>query len=126
MKINSLYKNLDTISFLNLITEYDELGKKGYPDRLLLERLNVFISLPIYLFIMVFLASIFTMKTSRKPQNLYYIFISIISSVIIYYFKDLSLALGQTERVPLILSVWIPVIAISLFCCIGIVQVNEK
>jgi lipopolysaccharide export system permease protein len=66
------------------------------------------------------------MKTSSKPQNLYYIFISIISSVVIYYFKDLSLALGQTDRVPLVLSVWIPIIAISLFCCIGIIQINEK
>ena len=126
VKINSLHGHLDTISFLNLVSDYDELSKKGYSDRLLLEKLNTFISLPIFLFIMVFLASIFTMKTSSKPQNLYYIFISIISSVVIYYFKDLSLALGQTDRVPLVLSVWIPIIAISLFCCIGIIQINEK
>ena len=43
-----------------------------------------------------------------------------------FYFKDLSLALGQTGRIPLILAVWAPVIALSLFTCIGVLQINEK
>ena len=75
---------------------------------------------------MVVLASIFTISSINKPQNLYYIFISIVCIVVIYYFKDLSVALGQTDRISLTLAVWIPVIAISLFCAIGILQINEK
>jgi len=47
-------------------------------------------------------------------------------SVIIFYFKDLSIALGQTERISLIFSVWMPIIALSLFCSIGLIQINEK
>ena len=61
-----------------------------------------------------------------SKQNYYYIIISILTSVVIYYFKDLSIALGQTDQINLILSVWMPLIAITLFCSIGIIQINEK
>tara|TARA_B100000579_G_scaffold389635_1_gene363588 strand:+ start:1926 stop:3017 length:1092 start_codon:yes stop_codon:yes gene_type:complete len=125
-KLNELYRNLDTISFINLITKYEILSNQGYSKRLLNEKINTFFSLPIFLFLMVVLASIFTISSINKPQNLYYIFISIVCIVVIYYFKDLSVALGQTDRISLTLAVWIPVIAISLFCSIGILQINEK
>ncbi len=125
-RLNNLYKNLDTVSFLNLLTEYNNLNDRGYSKELLNEKLNTFFSLPIFLFLMVVLASIFTISSVNKPQNLYYIFISIICCVIIYYFKDLSVAMGQTNRISLTLAVWMPIIAISLFCSIGIIQINEK
>jgi len=125
-QLNTLYKNLDTISFIRLITEYDDLKQKGYSKQLLDERLNYFLSLPIFLFLMVVLASIFIIGSVNRTQNLYYIFISIIACVIIYYFKDLSVALGQTNRISLALAVWMPIIAISLFCSIGVIQINEK
>ena len=44
----------------------------------------------------------------------------------IYYFKDLSLALGKTDRIPLILSIWTPIIVLSSLTFIGIIQINEK
>ena len=44
----------------------------------------------------------------------------------IYYLKDLSIAMGQTEKINLTLSIWMPIIIISLFCSIGIIQINEK
>ena len=125
-KLNSLYKNLDTISFFALLTEYKSLSEKGYSEKILNEKLNSFISLPIFLFLMVVLAAIFSVGNLSKTQNLYYIFISIITCVVVYYFKDLSIALGQTNRISLTLSIWMPIIAISLFCSIGIIQVNEK
>ncbi len=125
-KISSLYSNLDTISFFEIMTEYKILIDKGYGKELLNEKLNIFFSLPFFLFLMVVLASIFTIGTVNKSQNIYYIFISIITCVVIYYFKDLSIALGQTNRISLGLSVWMPIIAISLFCLIGIIQINEK
>ena len=51
----------------------------------------------------------------KRSDNIKYIIIGLLVSVAIFYFKDLSLALGQTNRIPLILSVWAPVIALSLF-----------
>ncbi len=126
-KLRSLYKNLDTVSFVDLLTDYKKLNNQGYSKEILNERINVFFSLPVFLLLMVVLASIFTVGShSKKPQNIYYIFISIVCCVVIFYFKDLSIALGQTDRIPLTLSVWMPIIAISLFCLIGVIQINEK
>ena len=125
-KISTLYKNLNTISFLNLILNYSQLNKKGYPKKLLDKKINQFISLPFFLFLMVVLASIFTIGSLQRKQNFYYVLISILICVAIFYFKDLSIALGQTEKISLILSVWMPIILISLLCAIGVIQINEK
>jgi lipopolysaccharide export system permease protein len=125
-KIVSLYRNLNTISFLDLVINYSELNEKGYSKKILNEKINKFATLPIFLFLMVFLASIFTIGSLKKKQNFYYVIISIFTCVAIYYFKDLSIALGQTGKISLTLSVWMPVIVISLFCSIGVMQINEK
>tara|TARA_B100000401_G_scaffold366482_1_gene264704 strand:- start:31 stop:1119 length:1089 start_codon:yes stop_codon:yes gene_type:complete len=125
-KIGSLYKNLDTISFFELIKDYEVLKDKGYSKTILNEKLNEFFSLPFFLFLMVILASIFSVGSITKSQNLYYIFISIISCVVIYFLSQASLALGQTQRISLELAVWIPILAIGLFCSIGVLQINEK
>ena len=42
------------------------------------------------------------------------------------FLKDLSLALGQTNRIPLSMASWIPLIVISIFSSVGILQINEK
>ena len=62
----------------------------------------------------------------KNSENFKFIIIGLILCVIIYYLKDLSLALGKTDRIPLILSIWTPIIALSFFTLIGVIQINEK
>ena len=125
-KINSLFKNFDTMSFLVLITNYKSLLNNGYNKNFLNQSLHSMLSLPFFLFLMTALASIFTMNTLKKSDSLKLISIGLITCVFTFYLKDLSIALGQTERIPLILSVWVPVIVLSLFTLIGVLQINEK
>ena len=125
-KINSLFKNFDTMSFLDLIINYKNLLNNGYSKPFLNQSLHTMLSMPFFLFLMTSLAAILTMNNLKRSDNIKYIVIGLLVSVIIFYFKDLSLALGQTNRIPLILSVWAPVIALSLFTAIGIIQINEK
>ena len=75
---------------------------------------------------MTALAAILTLNTLKKSDNLKFIVVGLLVSVLIFYLKDLSIALGQTERIPLILAVWAPVIALSSFTFIGVLQINEK
>ena len=125
-KISILFKNFDTMSFLELLLNYDDLQKKGYNKSYLDQNLNSMLSMPFFLFIMTSLASILSMGTLKKSNSLAFIAVGLIACVAIYYFKDLSLALGQTNRISLSLAVWIPVIAIGLFSSIGVLQINEK
>jgi len=125
-KINSLYRNLNTISFLDLILDYEQLNERGYSKKILNEKINQFITLPFFLFLMVVLAAIFTIGSLKNKQNIYYVLVSILTCAVIYYFNDISIALGKTERISATLSVWMPLIVISLLCSIGVIQINEK
>ena len=125
-KLNSIYSNLDTISFFKLIRNSDDLMKMGYNSLLLKEKKHFYLSLPFFLSVMVFLAGIFTLNDNEKKQNTYYVILAIICCVIVFYLKNFSAALGTTERISLILSVWSPVVILSIFCSIGILQINEK
>ena len=125
-KIKSAYKNLDTISFVRLLKDQEKLLGDGYSKSVIQEKINSYFSLPIFLVLMVFLASIFGLETRNKVNNTYFVFVSIITCVLIYYFKDLSIALGQTNKISIILSVWMPLIAVTLFCSIGLLRLYEK
>ena len=125
-KINNLFKNFDTISFIDLIFNYEELKINGYNISFLDQSFHSMLSLPFFLFLMTALASTLTLNTLKRSDNFKFIILGLVITVIIFYFKDLSLALGQTDRIPLILAVWAPVIAISFFTFIGVLQINEK
>ena len=125
-KINSLFKNFDTLSFIDLVANYKKLLNNGYSENFLNQSMHSMLSMPFFLFLMTALASVLTLNTLKKSDNTKFIILGLVISVIIFYFKDLSLALGQSDRIPLILAVWAPVIALSLFTFIGVLQINEK
>ncbi len=125
-KIMNLFSNLDTMSFIDLVLNYKNLQNKGYNKNYLDQNLNALLSLPFFLFIMTALASILTMNTLKKSNNFKFIVTGLIACVLIFYFKDLSFALGQTDRISLSLASWVPVIVTGLFSAIGILQINEK
>ncbi len=126
VKITSLYRNFDAMSFLDLLLNYKDLQMKGYNKTYLDQNLNSLLSLPFFLFLMTGLAAILTMNTLKKSNNLTFVIVGLITCVAVYYFKDLSLALGQANRIPLSLAAWVPVVAIGLFTSIGVLQINEK
>ena len=125
-KINSLFKNFDTMSFIDIVINYKDLLDSGYNKTFLNQSLHTMLSIPFFLLLMTGLASVFTMNNLQKSDNVKLIILGLITSVLTFYFKDLSLALGQTDRIPLILAVWAPVIALSFFTFIGVLQINEK
>ena len=125
-KINSIFKNFNTLSFLDLINNYKKLIESGYNKSFLDQSLHTMLALPFFLFVMTALASIFTMNTLKKSNNYKLFAMALTTCVATFYFNDLSLALGKTERIPLVLSIWAPVLALSFFTFIGILQINEK
>ena len=125
-KITNLYKNFDTLSFNDLLFNYQNLLNQGYNKIFLDQSFHSMLSMPFFLFIMTALASILIMSTLKRSNNFRLIIVGLITCVIIYYLKDLSIALGQTNRIPLTLAAWIPIIVITIFSSIGILQINEK
>ena len=114
------------LRYKELIRNADKLIQKGYNPLLLKEKKHFYLSLPFFLILMVCLAGIFTLNDNDRRQNTYYILLSIITCVTVFYLKNFSTALGATERIPLVISVWSPVIILSIFCSVGVLQINDK
>ena len=111
--INSLFRNFDTLSFFDLLFNYDQLIDGGYNEVFLNQSFHSMLSMPFFLFLMTALASILTMNALKRADNIKFIVVGLITCIIIFYLKDLSLALGQTGQIPLKLAIWSPIIVLS-------------
>jgi lipopolysaccharide export system permease protein len=125
-KINTLFNNADTISFIDLTFKKKEMLEIGYNETFLKENLHSMLSIPFFLFLMTALATVLAMISLRRYEGFKFFIIGFVISIVIYYFKDFSLALGKTDRIPIVLAIWSPVLALSLFTLIGVLQINEK
>lgn len=125
-KIKSLYSNLDTISFWDLEHEINLLKQRGYSTREMQVKLHRSLAFPFFLLSMVLLSSVFTLGTTFKENNWTYVFLTITASVVIFFFNDFSAALGKTDKLPIELSVWMPIAIIFIFSFVGIIHANQK
>ena len=125
-KIKTLYSNLDTISFWNISSEIKLLKERGYSTKEMETKLHKSLSFPFFLLSMVFLSGVFTLGTTFKENNLTYIFVTIVSCILVYFFNDFSAALGKTERLSVEIAVWMPTLIIFIFSTIGMIYANQK
>ena len=124
--IESLYSNLDTISFWNLNNEIRLLENRGYSTKGMRTMLHRALAFPFFLLSMLLLSGVFTLGMQFKENNWTYVFISIIASALIFYLNDFSAALGKTEKLPVEVSVWVPIVAIFTFSAVGLIHANQK
>ena len=125
-KIKSFYSNLNTISFWNLNDEIQLLNERGYSTSEMRSKLQRTFAFPFFLLSMVMLSGVFTLGMNFKDSNWTYAFIAIFTSVLVFYFNDFSAALGKTNRLPIEVSVWMPIIIIFIFGSVGVIHANQK
>ena len=125
-KIKSLYSNLDTVSFWNLEDEIELLEQRGYSTREMETKLHRSLAFPFFLLSMLLLSSFFTLGTRFNENNWNYVFLAIISSILIFFFNDFSAVLGKTEKLPIEVSVWMPITIIFIFSFVGVIHANQK
>ena len=75
---------------------------------------------------MVLLSGVFTLGANFRESNWTYVFLAIITSVLVFYFNDFSSALGKTDKLPIEISVWMPILIIFIFSAVGIIHANQK
>ena len=125
-KIRRLFKNLSALNMLELLKLNDDYRSLGYSTNEVISHLNKLLSFPVYVSIMTILSSILMLNINRHKPKVFHVILGIFLSVIIYYFYYLSSLLGQTEKIPLIASVWLPLLILTFFIFIGLIRVNEK
>ena len=124
--IKNIFSNLDAVSFWELSKLKENYKYLGYSTKEIEAEFQRSLSFPLFLMSMTLLAGAVVMNIKYKGNYLAYVIIAIILSVIIFYLNDFSRALGETEQISLIMSVWTPLSIVLIISSIGMIHVNEK
>jgi len=125
-KISNLFSNLSAMSVMELAKLKKDYFSLGYSTVDIAVYQHKIFSIPIYLSIMTLLSGIIMINSKYKKSKIFNIILGISLSVIIYYVNYFSGLLGVNGKIPIILSVWLPLIVLILISSIGLVRLNEK
>ena len=124
--INNLFSNLSSMSLMELSRLKENYNKLGYSTVSIEVFENKIFSVPIYLTIMTLLSGIIMFNSKYRKSKIFNIILGISLSVIIYYVNYFSGLLGESGKIPIIMSVWLPLIILMIISLIGLVRLNEK
>ncbi len=124
--INSLFSNLTSLSIFelnNLKKKYNDINYSSIEVDSALQKI---ISFPVYLMLMTVLSSTIMMNIKQNRTKIFHLIFGILISVIIYYLSFFFEELGKNEQVPVVVSIWIPLLMISIVSMVNLVRINEK
>jgi lipopolysaccharide export system permease protein len=125
-RIESLFSNLSSLSLLKLIDLRQNYKSLNYSTVDVDMQIYKVATYPLLLVIMTVLSSIIMLNTKKSNSKVLKIIIGLFFSVAIYYINNFFNVMGSTEKLPLMVSVWTPIIFLSLTNLIMLVNINEK
>ena len=125
-RIQTLYSNLSSLNIFELYELRENYIRLNYSITDINLQLLKLISYPIYLILMTILSSVIMFNLKRMNSSTYKISIGLFFSVIIYYLYNFFQVLGSTERLPLIISIFAPLIILTIINNIMLFKINEK
>ena len=125
-KINSLFSNLYSLTIIDLINLKKSYMSLNYSVVDLNSHLYRIISYPIYLVLITIFSAIIMLNIGYGKKTFFTITYGIFLSVIIYYINYFLNVLGTNEKIPLFLSISLPLIILSIINFTSIIKLNEK
>ena len=125
-RIESLFSNLSSLSLLKLINLRQNYKSLNYSTIDVDMQIYKVATYPLFLVIMTILSSIIMLNTKKTSSKVLKIIIGLFLSVVIYYINNFFNVMGSTEKLPLMVSIWTPIIFLSLINLIMLVNINEK
>ena len=125
-RINTLFSNLSSLSFLELIELKNNYKMLNYSTIDIDVQIHKILSYPLYLVVMTILSTMVMLNSKKFKSNTLKISIGLFLCVIIYYFNNLFNVLGTTEKINHIFSVWIPLIFLISISMLSTLRINEK
>ena len=125
-KISSLFSNISTLNLLELFDLKNDYEKLGYSsDEIVIHLLKLF-STPFFYGVLTVLSAIIMFNFKKDRSLFFHIILGILMSVIIYYINFMFSSLGNNGKIPVIASIFMPILFISIIATIGLIRVNEK
>ena len=125
-KINSLFSNLSSLSIIDLITLRKSYMSLNYSVTDINSHLLKIASYPIYLTLITIFSAIIMFNIGYQKNTFYKITLGIFLSVVIYYVNYFLNILGTNEKIPLILSIFMPLAMLTIINFTSIIKINEK
>lgn len=125
-RIQSLFSDLTSLTILGLMELRKNYRNLNYSTIDVDIHLHRLIAYPFYLISMVILSSIIMLNSKEFKNSTIKISIGLFFSVIIYYLNNIFNLMGQTEKIPIILSIWSPIILLYFINSVFLLKINEK
>ena len=125
-EINNLFSNLASLTIWNLFELKKNYITINYSTTEIDYHLQRIIAFPFLITIITALSAILMLNLNFQKPKLFFIVIGILLSVIIYYINFFFGTMGKNEKIPLLVSIWTPIITLSIISLIGMVRINEK
>ena len=125
-RIKSLFSNLSSLSIFQLLDLRKNYKALNYSIVEVDIQLNKIFTYPIYLMLMTIISSIIMFNTKKFKSSTIKIVIGLFFSVIIYYISNFFNVMGNTERIPLYVAIWSPLLFLIIINSLLIVRINEK
>ncbi len=125
-RMESLFSNLSSLSLLKLYDLRKNYKSLNYSTTDVEIQIYKIVTYPILLTLMTILSSIIMFNTKRNNSKIVKILIGLFFSIAIYYVTNFFNVMGTTEKIPLLVSVWTPIIILSLINLTMILNINEK
>ena len=125
-RIQNLYSNLSSFSLLELLKLKDNYKKLNYSTTEVDIQLQKLFSFPIYLTLMTILSALIMFNIKNFNSATFKILFGLFLSVLIYYFNNFLHVMGNTEKISLLISIWMPMVLLMLTNLVMIIKVNDK
>ena len=125
-KILSIFENFSSLNIFKLEDLKKDYELLGYNTEVINGYKHKLYSYPIYLTLMVCIASILMLKIKYNKSKIFSITLGILISVIIYYINHFFNVVIETQNIPYLFSIWGPQIIILMIVTMNLVRINEK
>jgi len=124
--ISTLFSNLSALNLIKLNKLKKNYTSLGYSTVKINNHLLSIYTYPIYLSIMVCIASILMLNIGHNKPRVFYLIIGILISVTVYYTNYLFNILVENQKISFQFSIWSIQFLLLLLCSVGLVRINEK
>ena len=125
-KINSLFSNLSSLTVIDLLKLRKSYKSLNYSVTDIDSHLYKIFSYPVYLTLITVFSAIIMFNIGYQKNYFYKITLGIFLSVIIYYINHFFNILGTNGKIPLILSIILPLLILSIINFTSLIKLNEK
>ena len=125
-RINSLYSNLSSLNIFQLYELRENYKRLNYSLTEIDLQFLKLLSFPLFLFLITLFSSLIMFRVKRYDSTTFKITLGLFLSVIIYYANNFFFVLGSTEKLPLLIAVFFPLLGLTLLNGFMLKNINEK